>query len=136
MKLDDLVKTYKFINDPRVPKVNLKFAALFLVAAAVVAGLAVFTPVANDQSSLGQEFRSSSSNQVVERPGAPTATTFSIYIGYNPDTFDPALRYSETEIVDAIDSWEARNVGLIETRRTPVYAHNILIGFELTYVDA
>ncbi|MBI4392593.1 MAG: hypothetical protein HY556_02190 [Euryarchaeota archaeon] len=134
MKLDDLVKTYKFINDPRIPKVNMKFLAVFVMAVAVVAGLAFLTPGANDESSLPPAASTGSGNHIIERPGAGTTTTLSVYIGYDPQSFDPSAPYSRAEVDKAVATWKAANPGLVETQRSPVTAENIVIGFEITYL--
>lgn len=125
MRIEELVKTYKLINDPEAPAWNVKFAGIAVAGVLVVAAIAGVSYQLQDQ-------RPANAFQALSAHAADGSRID--YVGYDPASFDPALGLDGALIERALDNWARDHRGATVLDQEPVHSHGFLIGYRIHYV--
>ncbi|MHB8604536.1 MAG: hypothetical protein ACYDCK_04710 [Thermoplasmatota archaeon] len=128
MKVAELFRTYVAINDPKAPKWTMKFAVVGGVLALVAAGSALY---------LALPAPSASANAVAaQAPSANPDGSSTVYVGYDPGTFDPAKGYDATAAENLLAQWETDHPSAHVDRIVPQHAGTLLIGYTVTFTQS
>lgn len=133
MDLKDLIKTYRVINDPRIPKVSMKFLGVFVLAA-LWGFVIVLLATGNNPATApppSNTFHDGDAGH--DRASSSEALQGSVYVGYDPATFDPALDYEPARVIEARDAWIADHSELRVLREEVVTKDGFVVGFTISY---
>lgn len=125
MRIADLVKTYRLINDPQAPPWSVKFLSSLFIAAVIAAGVGTTLFVMN---------KDIESNEMTTFSRTTQEGTQVDYVGYNPDTFSPRLAYDKGIINGAMEGWMRRHPGATIVDEEPVTVGGFLVGYYIHYV--
>ena len=126
MRIAELVKTYKLINDPNSPSWSIRFVGgIAAVALLVVGGAAIYFASGGHQPG--------SINQLAATSEPQADGTRLDYVGYLPSTFDAALGFDPAKVDQAVRDWEAQHPGADVVAKEPVWAGSHVIGYEIRY---
>lgn len=117
MKIADLVRTYRLLNDPEAPSWNVKFAGI--VAAGILA-VALVGSVAWD----------------AQNGGSTTPAAAQMHTGYVgtdlPHAEDGAALPLTPE--EALEKWRAEHPEATIVSQEPVYVDGRLVGYSIQYL--
>lgn len=126
MKIGELVKTYRIINDPEAPPWSVKFVgAIFLVAALAVGFGAIFYA--------SHETPSPSGNALMSTSQANNDGTRTDYVGYAPGSFDAAAGFAQGSPDALLAAWKVQHPAATILAQQPVGAGGATIGYDVTY---
>ncbi|MEA3201945.1 MAG: hypothetical protein QOE90_3373 [Thermoplasmata archaeon] len=126
MKIGELVKTYRLINDPEAPNWSIKFVGALVIVAGIVAVVAGSVWLSHGSSAphANAAFASTQAN------GDGSHTD---YVGYAAATFDPKLGYAAGTPDALLKAWKAQHPGATILAAEPMMAQGTLVGHQVTW---
>ena len=120
MRISELVKTYRLLNDPDMPQWNVKFAGAFFRLAIVAGGVTGLYFVTRVEESPG----------AVAGEAPDPGTLLSEYVG-----FPPGPGVVDSKPADAaLAAWKARNPDVTLVSEEPTYAPSgAVAGYTVRY---
>lgn len=123
MRIQDLVKTYRIINDPDAPPWSVKFVGALVVLAAAL-GIAVAA------WSTGGEAVAPANAMLTTSEASGDGTRVD-YVGYAPGSFDPLMGYEASRAGDALATWKAQHPSAKILDVEPVQQDGRLLGYKV-----
>jgi len=130
--LDNLLRTYMHLNDPKYAGITYKFAGAFVVLA-LAFGISAWAGAVRDDGA--NDFHAATGPQPAPDDGTPaTQGLLRVYVGYDPATFSLAKGYDRDKVDGALRDWLAAHpdASLVGPPQ-PVLKDGLLIGHWITY---
>jgi hypothetical protein len=126
MRIAELVKTYKLINDPNAPNWSIRFVGAIAAGVLLLAGAGAIY-----WASGGHE--GAPPNQIAATSEAAGDGTRTDYVGYLPSTFDAALGYDPARVDQALADWQIAHPGAQVLDQEAVWSASHVIGYRIHY---
>jgi hypothetical protein len=124
MRIAELVKTYRAINDPKAPPWSVKFVGAIFLLAVLVGGFVAIAYSAHHQEA---------PNVVMATTQANADGTRTDYVGYAPNAFDPTHRIDSGTAEQQLQAWKDAHPGALVLKESPRTAAGQTIGYDVTY---
>lgn len=123
----ELVKTYKFLNDPQgAPSWSIRFVGALAIVAILAAGGGAVYLAAQDRAS------SSEPGLMVANVAQGEDGTRTDYVGYDPSALSAGVLDADA-IGDRVAQWEAEHPDAKIISREPVMRGGQLVGWNIRY---